>query len=255
MAVRSIGHEEVPSLLPYELGHEYLYVRGDCRYWVADVSESNLRTWKVSYTGVLTEATEEQLSRELLFERWDELDGLYLGPGNPGGYEVQYFDGVSLIRCELGCSSDVDAPQVLKDLSQVGREWILRLQHEGTPMNLTDPMRVDILQVTSPKLVSDEPCALEWPFTLDPKTVSRLVDEPLGRSVLVSDAEVSTQMRALRDQYLAGKEPPGTCNLPLMDSQFFFYEAGAPNVAFSVWMRDHIPLEPPEGGVLFPEAP
>lgn len=35
--------------------------------------------------------------------------------------------------------------------------------------------------------------------------------------MLVGDAEVSKQMRAKRDQYLAGKEPPGTCNLPLQD--------------------------------------
>lgn len=145
-----IGHRAVPDRIP-----------ADCRYTVADVSESNLRNWKVTHTGVLTEATEEQLSRELLFERWDELAGLYLGPDNPGGYEIQYFNGDSAIRCELGCSSDVDAPQVLRELSPVALAWILRLQQEGAPMNPTDPMRIDILQINFPEAIADEPCALE----------------------------------------------------------------------------------------------
>ena len=255
MAVRVVGHEDVPTLIAHEIGNNYLYVRGDCRYWVVDDVPSELIDWKVTYTGVLAPDVEEQLSRELQYDRWGELAGIYLGPSNPGGYELQYFDASAIIRCELGCTSDVTAPQDLKDMTPIVRTWFERLRLAGQPLAEAEPMRVDVLRVVLPNPVNDNPCAFEWPFAFDPTPLARNGEDPPGWSRLISDEASASMLRSMRGQYLAGDVPPGTCNLPLDNSAFLFFEADAPEIAFSLWMRDHVPLERPEGGITAPDLP
>jgi hypothetical protein len=254
LAVRLVGHEQVPTEIGHELGSESLYIRGDCRYWASAPAMSSLPDWQVTRTGLLTAEREEQLSRALHYARWGELAGLYLGPGNPGGYEIQYSDSVSTIRCELGCTSDVDAPDELMALTAVARDWSRRLWDEGEPLGAEDPLRVDILRVELPEPVVDNHCAREWPFSFDPTPLARGMNDSLLSSRLLADGASAAELRALREQHLSGAVPPGTCNPPLQNSPFVFYEPAAPNVALSLWMRDAVPLEVAAGGVPLPDA-
>ncbi|WP_434419405.1 hypothetical protein [Nannocystis pusilla] len=61
LAVRADGNVFIPTTsIAHELGRSYLYVRGDCRYWVASRARPelparfNADNWQVTRTGVLT---------------------------------------------------------------------------------------------------------------------------------------------------------------------------------------------------------
>ena len=250
--MRSVGHEDVPTVIAHELGMPFLYVRGDCRYWVVDSFPETLTDWKVARTGVLTPEREEQLSRALLFDRWSELAGFYAGPGNPGGYERQYSDGTSTIRCELNCSSEVDAPQLLKDLNPVANQWFAALWAEGEPLAATAPVRVDIFRVELPE--PPDACFIEWPFSLPPAPLSRDMNTPQPwSSRLVEDEAMASQLRALRQHYITDDLPPGQCNPVIKNGPMAFFEPAAPNVVYTLWMRDAVPLESPGSGIPLPE--
>lgn len=252
LAMRGVGHEGVNTMIAHELGIPFLYVRGDCRYWVVDAFPETLTDWKVARTGTLTLEREEQLSRALHFDRWGELAGLYDAPGNPGGYERQYSDGVSTIRCELNCSTDVDAPQEVMDLTAVSAGWFASLWEAAEPLAATAPMRVDIVRVELPEPI-DNPCFVEWPFPLPPGPLSRDMDTPLPwSSRLIEDAAMASQLRALREQYITNDLPDGTCNPVLGDGPMAFFEASAPHVAYSLWTRDAVPLQQPGSGIPLP---
>jgi len=260
LAVRRGGYEGGNTFIAHELGQPYLYVRGDCHYWTAAGQPQNpegftLNDWQVTHAGILTSTMEEELSRELLYDRWLELAGHYMFP-NPGGYLIEYSDGTSTIRCDLACSSEVNAPQELKDLTPVVNRRIQRLWDEGTELDLADPVRIDLRRVSGARPLTEEPCALEWPFDLDPAAVARDdVDDPSSPSRLVTDRIFASEIRSLRDQYLAGSVPEGSCNLLLEDSSFLFYEAADPMTVLDLWMRDAVPLENADGRIPLPEPP
>lgn len=116
-----------------------------------------------------------------------------------------------------------------------------------------EPVRVDLVRAELPVPIDENVCATVWPFAWDPEPLSHDGQETV-MSRLVEDGAAAGELRALRDLYLADDLPEGTCNLPLGDSAFLFYEEGAPSVALSLWLRDAVPLEGPGGGVELPGA-
>ena len=261
LAVRTGGFEGGSTYLANELGRSYLYVRGDCTYWVATVSQPKnpdgftLSAWQVTHAGTLTPAAEQELSQELLYDRWPELAGHYRFPTNPGGLVIEYSDGEATIVCDLACSQEVDAPQELKDLTAVANTWMDRLWDLGEGVAAGEPLRVDVLRTSfdgAPPL-TDDPCARVWEFDLDPAAVARGPDDAPA-SHLVSDAAVVSEMRALRDDYLAGLPEPA-CNYVFQDGALLLYQAAAPMVALSLWMRDGVPFETVDGRIALPPPP
>ncbi|MCY0988057.1 hypothetical protein OV203_13045 [Nannocystis sp. ILAH1] len=256
LTLRTVGGELVHTELLRELGWSYLYVRGDCRYWVMGDDQSNLQYWRVTHTGTLSAEQEEELSRAVNYDRWAELAGHYFVPEseNSPGYEIQYSDGVSTIRCAEMCPPAADAPDVLKDMTKPAREWIPRLWKEGESMEPGAPLRVDVLRLPSSQPLDEDECALAWTFALDPKSISRGNDDPPG-SVAIADGDTTSKLRSLREQYLAGDVSPGMCNPVLLDGPFRFYEPADVLTGFSLWMRDAIPFETADGRVEIPSVP
>ena len=119
----------------FELGPTFLYVRGDCQYWV---SESFEGVWTGrARTGRLSAEDEDALSRALNFDAWPELAHERAGATVEGG--STFSDGTSSIQFAPGVSSD---PVELIEADEAIGGWLKRLWDDGEAMGRgTQPRR------------------------------------------------------------------------------------------------------------------
>lgn len=240
-----------------DLGARYLYVRGDCTYW-ANIWTADV-PWSDTKTGVLTLEQEEALSRQLHYDRWPELAGVYLTGqdlGFPGGRV--YSDGEATIACAYGCQEDILGPEVLVELSRPVNDLIRELWDAGESLPDTAPMRVDVFGSTGvvPPLDDPEACAAVWPFDIDPDAWARWEDDTLTtQSILVDDPDLAAQLREVRRLYRDGPVPLADCDPLRVGLELTFYEEQDPSTGYLLWTRDALPMEEPDGGVSVPPPP
>lgn len=180
------------SCLQFEIGWSYLYVRGDCRYWVDDRSEDS---WTgEARTGVLTDDEEESLSRVLHYDSWPEI-ARERGGLMTGSYHF-LSDGEVTIDFTPGDTRD---PPDLSEAGEAVSRWTEQLRAQGDPLDASAPVRVDVFKAQDVEPPTDESCELLWPFAIDPDPLAWTQSE-LARSRLVADPEVARAMRAFRGE-------------------------------------------------------
>lgn len=265
LAVRVNGNEFVQTTsIAHELGTSYLYVRGDCRYWVASrsrpsqPSQFHAENWQLTRTGVLTPELEQALSLSLLYDRWPAVAGDY-GSLDEGASNYLYSDGEASLRCSHDCSWGVDPPLEFAGVNEAARGWFESLWDAGEPMAASEPVAIELI---APVVESDLPvtetwtCAVPWPFALDPASISHDGQTHVGpiASRPIVDPALAAELRALRDAQFAD-EPPDACNPLLISDSWVFFLPSAPNLPLLMWIRDRLPLEAEDGGVPLPPPP
>ena len=132
LAAYTAGGGPPSSPLEVEVGYDFLYVDGRCRYAV------NLGDWLgATRGGVLDAARASALSSRLDFRHWPSLAGAYGQPAFDAGALV--FDSGRLDRPEISCSICEDLPESIDQIVTGYHEQSVALHAEGTA--LSGPMR------------------------------------------------------------------------------------------------------------------
>jgi hypothetical protein len=211
----------------FEVGFSYLYVRGDCEYWV-------LRTGIVSHHGVLDAEQEAELAELVHYGDWEGLTQLW---PHPDAWDVPLMvvdDGHS--EHQIGCLGECPvAPEPVREMQAAYRDELERMWEKGDPS--TEPMR--LLAARIPEGDSpDEMFIVPWTVELDLASVA--VDwldmEEIGMSASIDDPVVLAQLREFRDEHAERLE------------QFTdFYVEVEPGVIYELYVRDSVPFEGEDG--------
>lgn len=213
----------------FELGFSYLYVRGDCEYWVLS-SDAGI----VSHHGVLDEDQAAALEELVHYGEWEDLTQLWPEPGTDDAGLMVVDDGQG--EYQIGCLGECPvAPEPVRQMQAAYRGELERLWDEGEPY--TGPMRVLTAKIPEGDM-PDEMFVVPWTVDLDLASVAvDFVDmgEP-GMSVRIADQATLEQLRAFRDQHADALE------------QFtdFFVEV-EPGVVYELYVRDSVPFEGNDG--------
>jgi hypothetical protein len=211
-----------------ELGFSYLYVRGDCHYWV---STSALD----SHHGVLDADQEAALTELVHYGDWDGLTERW---PDPGWWDVPLMvvddgHGEHMIGCLGECPV---APEPVRDMQAAYREELELMWEDGEPS--MEPMR--LLAARVPDGDSPDPMFVV-PWTVDFDLESVAVDfvemgEEVGMSALVDDPTTLAQLREFGDEHADALE------------QFSdFYVEVEPGVIYELYLRDAVPFEGGDG--------
>jgi hypothetical protein len=235
-----------------QIGTRYLYVRGDCRYWVVPFQPYQRVP---AHTGVLDDAEADALSLELGYDRWPVLEGTYSGSG-AGGFVV-FSDTSATLRCADACDGFVGTDE-LRGWAARWDDLVDELYAQGEPVAASDPLRVDGHYT---ELAPDGPmpeCTFDWPFSFDPTTAGVSPppypkNEPaITRSHPVTDPAVAAEIRAYWDDYTAAYEPGEMCSIEWLSGRFLFIAPDDPQATISMWIRDAVPFENEDGLVPVP---
>lgn len=211
----------------FEVGFSYLYVRGDCEYWV-------LTNGIESHHGVLDEEQEAELAEIVHYDDWDGLTQRW---PDPDAYDVPLMvvdDGHS--EYQIGCLGECPvAPQPVRDMEAAYHDKLESMWEEGEPS--MEPMR--LLAARIPEDHSpDEMFIVPW--TVDLALASVAVEwlemEEMGKSVLVDDPVVLAQLREFRDEHI-----------DRLEHFTDFYVEVEPGVIYELYVRDAVPFEGEDG--------
>jgi hypothetical protein len=221
------GFESLGAGTNIELGRAYLYVRGDCRFWVQPWERPPELAQLETRTGVLDEDQAAELEAMVHYGLWDGYDVSY--PGEGSDEDITYlFDTERTIACSGGCpSADEDIQAMFGDPAALVDElWAAGQAVDGGVRVYATPA---------------EPQLGETPLVWEPASVSpaELVDDT-GRTVLVDDPGQVAELRALRASHP---------ELDALDSPFYVEHEG---VSYLFGMRDVIPVEHEDGYIEIP---
>ena len=111
-------------------GTQYLFVRGDCHYWVWPGMPLSGETRE----GDLSEADESLLADELDYASWDSLAGKYVGGRVPADSSP---DVLGDLDRQMVCPNECTAggpPLRVRRAHERARAWVMRLFEQGRPM-------------------------------------------------------------------------------------------------------------------------
>jgi hypothetical protein len=218
-----------PALM-FSLGLSYLYVRGDCAYWV------NLAplAWLATRRGSLPNELEKQLANELGTPGLC-ADGVV---GSGDGSVLEIYDGC--LRHEGAASW------------QKLQTWLLRLNELAEPVTLD--LRVTALYSNDPLNASDtgvQAIRIEWPYgwSLAALVADSVPDYYEGSGILLTGDRAS-DLYALRERYArdgALVSPSGVRTDP-----FTFWNGRDGAELYTVSFRDRLPFEDEKGAVPLP---
>jgi hypothetical protein len=211
-----------------ELGFSYLYVRGDCQYWV---KKSGL----VAHGGVL-DATEEAALAELVYyEDWMGLTQLWEDPGWDDVPLMVVDDGHG--EFSIGCLGECPvAPQAVRDMRAAYRDELERMWDEGE--RSIGPMRVLAARLPDGDPIPEPMFVVPWTVDLDLTSVAvdYLDMENVGMSALIDDPATLAELREFSDEHVDALE------------QFSdFYVEVEPGVIYELYLRDTVPFEAEDG--------
>jgi hypothetical protein len=210
-----------------ELGFSYLYVRGDCQYWV-------LRSGLESHHGELDAEQEAALAQLVHYGDWDGLTERW---PDPGWWDVPLMvidDGHG--EFSIGCLGECPvAPEPVREMQAAYRDELQSMWDAGE--RSTGPMRLLAARVPE----GDEPDSMfVVPWTVDLDLASVAVDhiemEEPGMSALIDDPATLASLREFGDQHADALE------------QFSdFYVEVEPGVIYELYVRDAVPFEGEDG--------
>jgi len=217
-----------PSGIYREVGAYYLYVDGQCRYWVTDPAGDFLADGR---TGVLDAAQEAELTRLVHYQSWASLGGGYTCAGTPapGAGGATFFDGTNRPSCPYWCEPQELPHEVVEMCSAVTS--LRTLLHERGVAN-EGPVRLYMTADAYPAPVAD----FVWPLATDPESLILAVDGTPS-SFRIDDVTEARQLRELKATLIIKSE-----TLPYVP----IHRDDAPPL--QLWVRDILPFEDDPAG-------
>jgi hypothetical protein len=214
----------------YENGAYYLFVDGQCNYWVSNPSE----VWDATRSGVLDVESAAELGKRLHFDAWPELHGTWADPtGGVFDAPVLVFDdaGSAVVCAELCNASDV--PSAVKAMRDASPQVAQELWDAGTPIE--SPVRA--IAVVG-EFAAQIPY-VDWPLA---RPISDFVrtDDHIGFGLgTLEDNVASVQaLKELRASFLRGDHGVFFWNqLPIKSNGSYY----------SLYLRDTLPFEDAQG--------
>ncbi|HKQ68856.1 MAG TPA: hypothetical protein VJT73_05930 [Polyangiaceae bacterium] len=94
--------DQVFGAVNVELGQPYIYVDGNCRYWVRTWEEDRFARWRAIHTGVLDETDEKSLADSIQYDDLPSLVRTCTSSGASDGGFIGLFDGEHALGCPNG---------------------------------------------------------------------------------------------------------------------------------------------------------
>jgi hypothetical protein len=249
--VQFLGYEGGNTLIAHEIGGYYLFVRGDCRFWV---SIGGPYEWQLTRTGTLTLDQERWLSTEMQYDRWPEVAGSYRHKYDKLA-QLVLSDGKATIHCEGNCMPPgAEVPPGFDGIHDTLQVLLADVWELGVEPGPEEPMRIDLVRLEDDISVwGDDPCVAAWRFGWDPAARAKdpLMPHP---SQLIEDPQLAEELRAFRAELQQGILPMGCAYNPYDGGPAQFTEM-APMTLYWLWMRDSMPWEGEEPGVPVPAPP
>jgi hypothetical protein len=240
----------------YELGSNWLYVDGQCNYWV-HAGDAQAGSWFPVRRGRLNEQEAGRIAADFRYESWEDVAGRW-GEEQPidGSWTV-FFDGTRSVSCFGACERPAEGQDRRRfDLvrAMVTRQRSLVEELYGRSMNIdSGQMRLLTYSGRDPVEGSDltprTAVSVEWPLTQSITDVAVSVEDAFsrgyGESFLVAGDMDTSALRAVRRQFLAGELGPTINNVLVTtprdsEERYFLY------------FRDTVPLENDQGLIAVP---
>ena len=234
------GGGEIRAEIEREIGFAYLYVRGDCRYWVLPFQSPPIVDVFETHTGILDAEAEAALSELVGYGEWDEVaDRLWLEPGSFDVTTTYVQDGERMFACDGNCP---EAPELAQRVSTACFSEFLALWQAGEPLAPDAPVRAianATIEPPDPEVFD----ILPWTPSLELDTVAVEFDllREAGMTTRIDDATLATELRAFRAEYPAA----------LATFQEIFVDAGDSGF-YEFYVRDALPFEDEQGLVTWP---
>jgi len=224
----SFNGGSVRTEFQYEVGFYYLYVRGDCHYWVVPPPTGGDPMWIETHTGVIDDQQEAALVELLHYGDWDDLLGVWLEPGSSDASIMRVHDGHS--ESGVGCVGECPgAPQAVQDMRNAFSEQLRSWWDSGEPS--TGPMRVLAVATPEGENTTDP---VPWTVDLDLEELAVTYEQSFcrGMSKRVDDPTTVAALREFRAEHADG----------LQDFVDFYVEV-EPGVMYELYLRDSLPFE------------
>jgi hypothetical protein len=217
----------------YENGVPFLFVDGQCNYWV---SRGVANIWEDVRTGQLSGDEEAALSSDLYYADWARLRGDWRGFTFDGNVEI-FSNGTATVVCDAGCDASGVPIEVTK-MRDAWQAWTDRLWRAGSPIDGAERIIVVRYDDGQPPGQYDwQPWPLQLP--IDSIAVSYAQSyQTVVNSTLVSNAADAQAIRSLRRKMAAGQ-----LGNPSMGA--IMIQSGAQN--YQLFARDTTPLEAADG--------
>lgn len=203
-----------------ELGYDFLYVDGNCRYWAhaPQSAADEYHLWRPYREGTLTPADERRLH-----------------------------DAVSYDGPQAACPPKITVPDASQTFLWDGREFRscaddgvdgsrpLRAELYAAATAVTGPMRIQVGENFYSDL--DAPVFYEWP--LGTSIDQFVLDSGEVRSFRVDDLEAAAALRALREQAIAAAK--------LSSGSLLVIAIGSPEGRYFMAVRDELPFVGADG--------
>jgi hypothetical protein len=231
--------------LVQENGAPFLFVRGDCRFWV-NLASARYRTGDLRE--FLPELSADLLlgqwrARGLTGKTWTPEEKVYDAPTLEFGFAGE---DVSIWGIQPGGPPVPHAPPEIPALVEAAFSWFQRLWAAGEPME--GPLRmyaVDDMPYVPDGEIAKWP--LDWPLSsiaVGPESDAFAKHES---TLIGSDAEV-IRVRAMWDEFLTGEHGGGAVDppYPVRDTPGAT-DGGSASKVYSVIFRDSLPFEDESG--------
>lgn len=216
----------------WENGSSFLYVDGECHFWV---QAGDL--WNETREGVLTPKEEESLIEVLHFGEWGELAGAWHNSSAVFDADATVFYDQ---RNRIACSGDCDGSETPDAVHEMTKEYpatLLNLWERGTPTH--GAFRATAVVIDPPDNYSEVP-DFAWPLSreISQFAVSELEATALGYGAGVLLDEETDRLRDLRESYRSSPVRRAVDHLPVKDAE---------GVRYRLYLRDTLPFEDESG--------
>jgi hypothetical protein len=236
----------------YELGYEYLFVTGECHYWVNAIENVGHRAWYPTKEGVLSADDALALASDLRYSDWNALGGrVYEDSTVIDGVLTFLHDQTRKVVCYGNCISTDYQGDVLLKAEEVQAaifaawDWMTRLYAAGSPVG--GPMRALALPRNPPMIgLATVPWPLKEPidgFLAQPDANPDVAPQ----SFPVTDADDTAALRRLR-QARIDDSFGGTLG---GEDEIGIEQQGTAG-PWLLYMRDTVPLEDDTGQIPAP---
>jgi hypothetical protein len=213
----------------YDNGAYYLFVDGQCNYWVSNPSQ----VWEETRVGVIDVETAARLGESLHISIWSDLKGTWSDPRG-GVYDapVLIFDDASRA---VVCAKLCDAPGVPAAVKEM-RDAFPGIAHElwdrGTPI-------VSSIRAIA---VAGEPAPavpfVEWPLARPITDFLRTGNIGFGEGTLEDNVTSVQALKDLRESFVRGDHGAFVWNILPVKSGGSYYQ---------LFVRDALPFEDAQG--------
>jgi hypothetical protein len=244
-AARIVGRYGLQPDMMAQIGASYLYVRGDCVYWV----NTQVGAYVQTKQGQLSDDDERSLSADFGYGNWDVLQSSYVGSG-PSHSSLILYDGRRSVACaEEACNPygpDMGHTLVSR-LEPAFRTWLQVLDAQGSPFS--GNIRALVRSFESRETVADAKMGMylvKWAFSWPLASLAGTFESD-GSVCAMARAD---DLRSLRDKFVVGGAVivPGS-NIRL--ESFVVQDGDNDHTYNELWFRDFLPLEQDGGGIPF----